>query len=232
MKELYTSNCQSKIDGREVSELDFMRWELERSRVALALLKKKLGIAGLQELLRDETEESARLMDSWIAQSDGKYVGTPCEIEVTGCRAEEYLEWFGKVVAANDQETLDGACPEHYVVTPTLDRAMDVIETTGGYGLPSRFLVKLSSGTEASPDPSAIDDAYPIRMTGYGYQLDGRELGRVLHQFANTDKGFKAKLSIYFPAAAPRELIEGHKWHLVCEFTNWVNAFLDDREPQ
>jgi hypothetical protein len=96
-------------------------------------------------------------------------------------------------------------------------------------GLPSRFLVRLGNDVNAAPDPAAIDAAYPIRMTGYGYQMDGTESGGILQQFANTAEGFKAKLMIYFPAATPPELIEGHKWHLACEFTNWVNMFLDNK---
>ena len=54
----------------------------------------------------------------------------------------------------------------------------------------------------------------------------------MLHQFAETDTGFKAKLTIYFPAASAPEMIEGHRWHLACEFTNWVNLCIESQAGQ
>ena len=48
--------------------------------------------------------------------------------------------------------------------------------------------------------------------------------GHALHQFRKTGSGFDALLVIYFPAAAPEDLIEGHRQHLVVEFTDWITA--------
>jgi hypothetical protein len=136
-------------------------------------------------------------------------------------------------VQANDQEALGRACPEHYVVTPTGDGRMDVIETTGGYGLPTRFFVKLGeTGASSSPRPADVDPTYPLQMAGRAWLRSGQESGRVLHQFAETQGGFKAKLTIYFPAASPPGLVEGHRWHLACEFTNWVNLCIESRKPR
>ncbi len=219
--------AQTTINGKEVSEVDLLRWEVERSRVALALLRKKLGVAGLQELLKEETDESAAEMHEWASKSDGKWLASTTLIEVTGLKSEEFLGWFREKVGQNDQVAMGLACPEHYVVTPTEDGRLDVIETTGGYGLPDRFLVKLGEGATACPNAEDIDPDYPMLWAGRGHMLDGTEWGRVTHQFADTDKGFKAKLTIYFPAAAATGMIEGHRWHLACEFTNWVNLCIE-----
>ena len=53
---------------------------------------------------------------------------------------------------------------------------------------------------------------------------DGTIIGHALHQFQETETGFDALLAIYFPAAAPEDLIEGHRQHLAVEFTNWITA--------
>lgn len=222
-----TKYAQTAINGKEVTEVDLLRWEVQRSRVALALLRKKLGVAGLQELLKEETVESAQEMREWASKSNGKWLASTTLIEVTGLKAEQFLAWFRERVAANDQVAMGLACPEHYVVTPTPDGRLDVIETTGGYGLPDRFLVKLGEGASACPNPEDIDPEYPMLWAGRGHLHDGTEWGRVTHQFADTADGFKAKLTIYFPAGAASGLIEGHRWHLACEFTNWVNLCID-----
>jgi hypothetical protein len=47
-----------------------------------------------------------------------------------------------------------------------------------------------------------------------------------MHQFGDTASGFRARLGVYWPAAAPVELVEGHQWHLACEFNLWVKAYL------
>ena len=53
---------------------------------------------------------------------------------------------------------------------------------------------------------------------------DGTIIGHALHQFRETGAGFDALLVIYFPAAAPDDLVEGHRQHLAVEFTNWITA--------
>ncbi len=222
-----TKYCRPTIKGKAVSEEELLRWEVERSRVALALLRRKLGVANLQALLKEETDESDREMQQSVRESHGKFTASSTELEVKGLKAEQFLAWFRERVQHNDQLAMGLACPEHYVVTPTDDGRLDVIETTGGYGLPDRFFVRLGEGASACPNPADIDPAYPQLWAGRAFLADGTEWGRVTHQFADTSDGFKAKLTIYFPEKAPTGLIEGHRWHLACEFTNWVNLCLD-----
>jgi len=117
-----------------------LRWEVERSRVALTLLRRKLGIQGLQELLSDENSESDREHERWLDESKGEWVASSTQLEVKGLKLQEFLGWFHERVKANDQVALGLGCPEHYVVTPTADGRMDVVETTGGWGSADSFL--------------------------------------------------------------------------------------------
>ena len=222
-----TRYCRPTIKGKPVSEEELLRWEVERSRVALALFRRKLGVKGLQDLLEEETEQSDREMRQSARQSNGEWGVAITEIEVTGLKSEQFLAWFRERVAENNQTAMGLACPEHYVVTPTGDGRLDVIETTGGYGLPDRFLMKLGEDASACPNPDDIDPTYPTLWAGRGTLRDGTEMARVAHQFADTEDGFKAKLTVYFPANSPSGLLEGHCWHLACEFTNWVNLCID-----
>jgi hypothetical protein len=36
--------------------------------------------------------------------------------------------------------------------------------------------------------------------------------------------GFTARLTIEFPRVTPARFVETHRWHPVCEFSNWIEA--------
>ena len=46
----------------------------------------------------------------------------------------------------------------------------------------------------------------------------------IRHQFCDEPDGFTARLTGEFPAATPPNLIRAHRWHLACEFSNWIEA--------
>lgn len=231
MRPLIVDRCQPYIDGQAISEQQMLRYEVERGRIALALLKRKLGAERLQELLADETDETEREIEA-RGSPEGKFVLALTEVRVRGGTAEEFLAFFQHLVRTHDYERLDAGNPEHYVVAPTADGRLDVIENVGAWKLPQRFFVKLGEGAEAAPNPADVDPSYPILMAGRARTQKGEEVYRVLHQFGNTEDGFRAKLGIYFSAKAPPEQVQGHKWHLACEFTNWVNMYLAEQVPQ
>jgi len=219
-----TSHVQPIIDGRPLSEIDLLRWEVERARVAKVLLVERLGPDATIELLRVELERSALLASEWVAVSDGRYSPSITELEVRGGSAGDFLHWIHERFAAKDYAVLNGACPEHYALRPSPQGWMDVTETIGGWGLPIRFYVVVTG--EEGDAPDRIDPALPHRLIGRIRGIDGTEYGRVMHQFGDTDDGFRARLGVYWPAAAPRELVQGHQWHLACEFNLWVRGFL------
>ena len=73
--------------------------------------------------------------------------------------------------------------------------------------------------------PNVLKDVrqdYPFKLSGFGHNDEGEISGYVLHQFKNTEDGFDADLGVYFPAAAPEDMFEQHRQHLVVEFTNWA----------
>lgn len=85
-------------------------------------------------------------------------------------------------------------------------------------------------------DPSYLDlkpagsKDYPIKpdsdtdivMMGKTYLadsgLDTTILG--MHQLKDKGNGMEVKLGVFLPESAPKEIIEGHKWHLMVEFKN------------
>jgi hypothetical protein len=48
--------------------------------------------------------------------------------------------------------------------------------------------------------------------------------GAIRHQFRDHGDGFSARLTIEFPALTPGRIVRTHRWHLACEFSNWIEA--------
>ncbi|MCX4686724.1 hypothetical protein OG401_20820 [Kitasatospora purpeofusca] len=72
--------------------------------------------------------------------------------------------------------------------------------------------------------PTPATPAYPVRIGGTGHLADGSEVLRVMHEFADSPRGLRIRLTVEFPAATPVELSTGHQWHFACEFANWLEA--------
>lgn len=48
--------------------------------------------------------------------------------------------------------------------------------------------------------------------------------GAIRHQFRDHDGGFTARLTIELPVLTPGRIARAHRWHLACEFSNWIEA--------
>jgi hypothetical protein len=185
-------------------------WELFFARRALATLKARLGRQGLLDLLQPDLAASAKTLTACAASSDGQWRPAVTQLHA------EVLAYFHSIF--DDSPQLVAAHPEHFVLAST-DGGHQVVENLGPYITDFRIAYISEDQTigELVPD-------YPIRLAGTVALPDGTLIGHALHQFRDTGTGFDALLVIYFPAAAPDDLIEGHRQHLAVEFTNWITA--------
>jgi hypothetical protein len=103
---------------------------------------------------------------------------------------------------------------------------MLVFETTGHFGLPRLFYIEFTEDTDQAP--VTPDPNYSRHMIGFVQTENGEERGRVLHQFSETDDGFKCRLGLYWPDATDDRMVWGHCWHLAVEFVNWVEMYLSE----
>jgi len=191
-------------------------WELFFARRALATLKARLGRQGLLDLLQPDLAASAKTLTACAASSDGQWRPAVTQLHAEGLSAAEFLAYFHSIF--DDSPQLVAAHPEHFVLAAT-DGGHQVVENLGPYITDFRIAYISEDQTigELVPD-------YPIRLAGTVALPDGTLIGHALHQFRDTGTGFDALLVIYFPAAAPEDLIEGHRQHLAVEFTNWITA--------
>jgi hypothetical protein len=189
-------------------------WELFFARRALATLKSRLGRDKLLELLKPDIDASAEQLTAWAAASEGKWRPAQTELRVKGISAAEFLAYFHSVMA--DQSRLLAAHPEHFVLAE-VEGGHQVVENLGAHIADFRIFY-------TDEDRAVVDLAadYPVRVAGVVELPDSTLVGHALHQFRETADGFDVLLGIYFPDAAPDEVIEGHRQHLAVEFTNWI----------
>src|SRR5882724_354911 len=124
------------IDGVEISELDLLRYEAKRARLAHFLLYEKIRALGVASLLKGEIAAMQRIEDEWVKRSHGQWTGSITEIRVNGGSAGGFLKWLqGRM--ASDDAVMANAHPEHYAVVREPDDRVSVLETSGGWKVPS-----------------------------------------------------------------------------------------------
>ncbi|ATL32360.1 hypothetical protein [Streptomyces formicae] len=206
------------IDGTEYTQDDIRRWELDRARAALALLKDRIGDEAMRELLAEDLRAADEIMAPLPDASGGAWRSAVTEMEIGGITAEEFLTWWQGRLASADRTALLAANPEHYLAN-SADGVVEIIETIGSG--PLRFFLTFHDGV-------AIEDegheTYPVRIGGTGRLTDGTEICRVMHEFGDGPRGLRIRLTIQFPTSAPEHVFTGHQWHFACEFLNWLEA--------
>lgn len=196
--------------------------DLPRDRALLAAVKLELGERRIRRLLATDLALSAptsRLtasLDSWglsrtrIVSSQGS--------------ARAFVDWFVARGDTNDEAALLAACPDHYLLRSPAPGVQEVIEVTGGAVLAARFLIDYGDRADV---PVPRDADCPIELAGWATTEDGHRIGAVRHQFRDVPGGgFEARLAIAFPSTLPPWMLTEHRWHLACEFSNWIGAQL------
>ncbi|WP_040743463.1 hypothetical protein [Nocardia tenerifensis] len=194
---------------------------LETRRKALTDLKTRLGHAGIYAMLKRELAFSERTARTAVAVSRGRTQHSVTRLSAPGRSAERFAAWFTNLVVVDDEPPMVDSCPDHYLQRGLPDGRHEVVETTGGSPMPSRFVIDYTR-TEALTIP--VDPRYPIQIAGQALLDDGLTIGGVRHQFRDNEGTLEALLTVQFPAALPARLIREHRWHLAVEFSNWLLA--------
>ncbi len=199
-------------------------FELAHARRALAKLKALVGRQGLLDLLaKDIDEGNAYLREKAIA-SKGSMRASTTVLAIRGLKAAEFVHWL-ETSFANESVLLAGE-PEHYVIAPNADRTVTLVENIG----PHITRVQLPAYDAAKKlDDEPLDELlpvgeYPFRRLAHLTLPDGTIVGRVLTQFGDTELGFNANLTCYFPVECPEEISVHHSQHFAVEFRNWITA--------
>ncbi len=192
-------------------------------RQELLSAKLQLGHQRIQEIYAEELALSKAVQQLLLLTSFGRHTVSAIDVLCDQGSAEGFVKWFSGRVQANDEPAMLLACPDHHIIETRANGQQHVLETTGGSPLPTQFEIDYANTTG---NPIALVAGLPHRMGGMA--LDGtRTIGCAFHQFGSqTGGGFRGRLSVAFPRSTPWFMVDGHRWHLACEFSNWIEAYL------
>ena len=226
------------IANRQLTREDVRNWELARARKVarklrvdpagdLATLserlidrKLELGHAGIERLLDRDLRLSAAVARGGAMLSRRRRLSCTVALTSPTGSAEAIPAWYAQAIADNDERSLLAACPDHYLSRTNPDGTQEIIETTGGAPVPVRMFFDDSN---TSAVQAAADPAFPVQWSSVAHSADGTAIGGVRHEFRDRPgDGFDVRLAIEFPLTTLPHMITAHRWHLACEFSNWL----------
>jgi hypothetical protein len=237
-----TLDIAAEIGGREVSRDQVLEWETGRAgdvfrklgmgeapddlaalRGALVARKLEMGHAEIERRLGRQMAMAARSSRVMTALSRGGRRLCTVELRCDEGSAEGMPAFYKAAMDSGDEGPLLAASPDHWLLARRADGIQQVIETTGGSPLASRIFL---DENEAGPVETAADPSFPVQWVAIGRaRLGGPPSGALRHQFRDEPAGgFTARLTIEFPRVTPGRLVAAHRWHLACEFSNWIEA--------
>lgn len=193
-----------------------------RDRELLGDTKLRLGEAQMRKIT--SLDLLASNPTAQLTAAPGKWTVSRATISSNLGTARGFVDWFNSRVAHNDVRSMLVACPDHYVIRTPQSHHQEVIEVTGGAVFASRFLIDYADITRL---PIPADPTCTARAAGWARNANGTKIGAVHHQFKNNrGGGFTGELNVAFPAFLPPFMISEHRWHLACEFSNWIAAYV------
>ena len=233
------------IEGRAVTREQILAWEARRlpkaarriglaapsgdlaaRRLAFADAKLALGSDEIRRRLATELRLADLVSRGSARLARGRRVASTCDLYVRGGDAGAFVDWFTDDRRPDYVRTMIAANPDHLMIGTAADGRQEVIETTGGSPLPTRFFVDYADVTTLR---TPRDGDFPVHASGIARAASGLAIGGVRHQFRDRDDGFHARLLVEFPSTLLPPMVHQHRWHLAAEFANWIEfAFTPD----
>lgn len=194
--------------------------DVDALRARLFELKRSLGPAELKRRLAPRIRLSNAGIAVATTLSAGRRIASSIRVQSPEGSAEDFADWMNAESAQSDSDAMLAACPDHFFIGEDEHGRQQVVETTGGSPLPTEFFIDYndvsSLTTEASPD-------FPQQIAGVARTASGQAIGGVRHQFRNLPGGgFESWNTVEFPRLVGNGMANAHRWHLACEFGNWI----------
>ncbi|MDE0853780.1 MAG: hypothetical protein OSA97_05095 [Nevskia sp.] len=199
--------------------------DIVQERNLLADAKIKAGDAAMRQLIANDLLISGPLMSASAALPG--YSTSQIDIISNQGTAEGFASWFAdNFFNPGNERSILVACPDHYVFNTVTPNVVNASEEMGGALLVASFVLELGSDTARLPIVTEPD--FPIRFTGAGLDSAHDVAGGFNHRFKNLDQGFQSRLGVFFPSTLPFWIPAEHQWHLACEFSNWITAYIEE----
>lgn len=217
-------NIPIYLEGKELFLSELLDLPLEQAKVALAQTREALGKEKALKLFASEIERGD---DMWHEIANSSRTGVNfqesyVEVETENITLEQFLMFNQGLMKENNLYLPSMIHPEHYYFDANSKGEQIIVETFGMYKDPSYLDLKPGSKEDYPVTPDANVD---VVMAGKTYlandHSDTKMLG--MHQLSKKENGMKVKLGVFLPESAPKEIAEGHKWHLMVEFNNGLH---------
>lgn len=210
-----------KLDGAEQTLDELLALSLEEAKRALAQTREAIGKEKTIELFSDEIKSSDQMWKKINETADFSqpYQQAIVDVKTDNISLPQFMMFNQLLAKKNNLYMPSTIHPEHYFFDANSKGEQRIIETFGMYKDPSYLDLKPAGSKDYPIKP---DDDTDIVMMGKTYLadsgLDTTILG--MHQLKDRGNGMEVKLGVFLPESAPKEIIDGHKWHLMVEFKN------------
>lgn len=198
------------------------RGDIAARRAAFHRTKVELGREEILNRLRRDLRISAAVgvTEARLSRRRRRSV---VDLHATGVAAGDFLDWFVQAGRSSHPAMVEAA-PDHFDLRWG-PRGQEVLETTGGSPFAVHFVVDYDDLTSLV---TPADPAFPHQLAGVARVGPGRPIGGIRHQFRDTEDGMHGRLTVEFPLPTLPTMVAAHRWHLACEFSNWVEACARD----
>jgi hypothetical protein len=228
--ELFDRNIVLESNGRTYTREEIDSLDLEEAREVLACTKEKLGREKIRSIYAEDLAKGDEMWKEIAANSRAKenLQAGIVEVEAKGITLEQFMLCNQGLAKANNLYLPSKMHPEHYSFEAGPGGTQTIIETFGMYKYPAYLhLEPCNDGCR----PIQPDEDTTMSMVGYTKLMsDGTDTKIIgMHQFKRSEDGIKVKLGVFVPEAAPKEIVEGHKWHLMVEFNNALESAAQEK---
>ncbi|WEV44666.1 hypothetical protein OZX60_04315 [Streptococcaceae bacterium ESL0687] len=219
------------LDGKQLSQNELFNLTLEKAKIALAQTREKMGKKKTLQVFAHEINQGDFMWEEIAEQApeNAGYQEAYVEVETENISLIQFLMFNQKLMKENNLYLPSTIHPEHYYFDADRKSGRQVIvETFGMYKDPS-YLDLRPGNKEDRPAP--VNKDVDFVMTGKTFLMNTGEDTKMLgmHQMTADSKGMKVKLGVFLPANAPKEIAEGHKWHLLVEFNNGLHIAAQEK---
>jgi hypothetical protein len=201
-------------DGRVLSDEDIDQLSLDEARDASIAIRSSYDADAITHLFRNELRASDSRWKDLAARSEGAPLRlAQVDLVVNGISPDRIAS-LATSPAESQAASYSLLHPEHFLMQPGKERTR-VVETIGMDGGPlDAYLV---------PDQAAPHQAEPGYTAFTAARLvlasDGTDIQMpVYQQLAPRPDGVALKLSGWFPAATPPQVVRNHAVHIAVEF--------------